>query len=135
MAGSMGLTGKKANLSPLMRAKAKCMTGVTPNVCPFGCTDAHLDDFGYCHHLVGFSTDKKTMEPVLKKNGKRVNDGKNRQPVLKTDRLARITTSYRVYRDVKPDAEDLARLTENPVPEAQAEEITDEELEQLTRPE
>ena len=34
------------------------------NYCPFGCQGTELDDFGYCHHLLGFTNDKKTMEPV-----------------------------------------------------------------------
>lgn len=36
------------------------------NYCPFGCQGADLDDFGYCHHLVGFTNDRKTCEPQEK---------------------------------------------------------------------
>lgn len=34
--------------------------------CPFGCVHgADLDEYGYCRHLVGFTNDKKTYEPIL----------------------------------------------------------------------
>lgn len=34
------------------------------NHCPFGCQAGDLDDHGYCFHLMGFTDDKKTYEPV-----------------------------------------------------------------------
>lgn len=36
------------------------------NHCPFGCEGADLYERAYCRHLVGFSNDGKTMEPVEK---------------------------------------------------------------------
>jgi hypothetical protein len=75
---------KKTQISPLMQAKAKARKGDKVNACPFGCTVRHLDDNGYCKHLVGFTTpgDKRfepekgphLMEPMHRdpRTGKRV---------------------------------------------------------------
>ncbi len=128
---SRGLIGKKANLSPLMKAKRGLLTGQVANLCPFGCSDGHLDDYGYCFHLVGFSNDKKTYEPLVSKNGRRSNEGKKKEQVKKADKLLRITTSYRVYRDVKPSKEEEARLAAIELPPEEIEEMTEAELEVL----
>ncbi len=32
--------------------------------CPFGCEAEDCDENGYCQHLVGFSNDTKTLEPL-----------------------------------------------------------------------
>jgi hypothetical protein len=32
--------------------------------CPFGCKDHQTDEYGYCFHLLGFTNDKQTFEPV-----------------------------------------------------------------------
>lgn len=91
-------------MSPLMAAKAQNRTGEKVNFCPFGCEDADLDDHGYCKHLVGFTNDQKTYEPMREsKNadgsaGPRKVYGSESKQVLKTDQLVQITTSYRVYR-------------------------------------
>lgn len=34
------------------------------NHCPFGCTEADLDSHGYCDHLIGFTNDGITFEPL-----------------------------------------------------------------------
>jgi len=34
------------------------------NYCPLGCVAEELDEYGYCHHLVGFTADRKTLEPI-----------------------------------------------------------------------
>ena len=100
-----------------MEAKASAFYGEKVNFCPFGCRDEDLDDHGYCDHLVGFTTDGKMLEPMsVGPYGYKVVDGKHPEPVLSTDKLERITTSYRVYRDTPKD------------------EITDDELEEATRP-
>lgn len=92
---------RSANLSPLMLAQSRVIDGEKVNGCPFGCELHHLDDLGHCVHLVGYADgDLSTFEPLLPKNefGHRVVRGSTPQPVLRTDKLVRITTSYRVYR-------------------------------------
>src|ERR1700731_3755102 len=32
--------------------------------CPFGCKGPECDERGYCAHLVGFTTDRETVEPL-----------------------------------------------------------------------
>jgi hypothetical protein len=105
---------RSANYSPLMKAKMKAKNGLKVNFCPHGCEDHQLDHNGYCRHLVGFTTDKKTYEPMVRKNGVRVvqvplvetgeidEDGTktkvpNPPPVPKGAKLVQITHSYRVY--------------------------------------
>lgn len=129
---------KKSQVSTLMRAKSKAGNKQV-NACPYGCKTEHLDQSGYCRHLVGFTTpgdpgfgrgdpqsqdyqdgDLK-MEPMVRVEGgrravrvkmvpdkERSLDDENDpimkpvlDPVLKGDRLEQITTSWRVYRDVK----------------------------------
>ncbi len=34
------------------------------NYCPFGCSLEDLNDRGYCNHLIGFTNDRKVMEPL-----------------------------------------------------------------------
>lgn len=112
-------------LSPLMRAMAKRKKGEKINACPFGCADQHLDEHGYCRHLVGFTRDGKTYEPMFRTSqGRRVvrtrkrpvdddmsdidpiEDIENFTPVLEPilelveegDVLVRITIDSRVYR-------------------------------------
>lgn len=128
---SAGMAGKKANHSPLMKRKARLLSGHVANVCPFGCENQHLDDNGYCFHLVGFTNDKKTLEPLVTIKGRRVNDSRKKELVRKTDKLMRITTSYRVYRDVKPSKEEAERLALIEAPEKTQAEVTDLELEEL----
>lgn len=90
-----------------MAAKAGSTNGDKVNACPFGCTMEDLDDNGYCDHLVGFTNDGKTLEPMIldPKTGKRIvrvplKDGKPQLlPVLKGDQLEPISVSSRVYRD------------------------------------
>lgn len=96
---------RSANLSDLMLAKNRVTDGDKVNACPFGCQVPDLDENGYCRHLVGFADgDLTKFEPLRGPNefGHRVVDGSDPQPVLRSDRLVRITTSYRVYRDVRP---------------------------------
>jgi hypothetical protein len=99
---------RQARQSKLMRAKARAnRNNQTVNACPFGCEDHNLDQNGYCYHLVGFSPDGKTMEPMVLENGQRKVKGKLRQPLKKGDKLVKITTNFRVYRDVPCTAEEL----------------------------
>lgn len=121
---------RRANLSPLMKAKAEATTGEKVNFCPFGCTTAQIDDHGYCRHLVGFTNDGKHYEPMVRgKDGRRVirvrmaptgetiedtsyeDDGSpitnviqvmapQLEPVQRSDKLVQATVSARVYRDV-----------------------------------
>jgi hypothetical protein len=89
-------------LSRLMLAKGRTGTGEKVNFCPFGCATDELDEHGYCKHLVGFTADGKTLEPMAAdERGRRRVDGGRREPVLKGDVLERITTCSRVYRDEK----------------------------------
>lgn len=117
---------RSANLSPLMAAKARAHKGEVVNVCPFGCANKHLDQNGYCLHLVGFSADKETFEPMVRRGGgRRVVQVKRRvepagidpatgeteydegdpqlEKVRPGDQLVRITTCYRVYREGSPE--------------------------------
>ncbi len=114
---------KGEHLSSLMRLKAKAKVGEKVNVCPFGCDVRHLDDHGYCRHLVGTTDDaSKGYEPMVRdKDGRRATkvemvpdedmageDGlpvlrPKLEPVLPDDKLVRVTTSYRVYRGTADD--------------------------------
>lgn len=139
--------------SELMKAKEKAMSGKV-NACPFGCDFKHLDEHGYCKHLIGFSNDRRTFEPMVRdqQNRRRLvrpkmktvqevaeydDDGKPvmadvREPmldkILPGDVLVRISTSYRVYRGPGRDAAGAApqRRTEFKKP-------TEEEKEALIR--
>jgi len=120
------LTAKPENRidprSPLMRAKSKALKGQKINVCPFGCKERNLDHNGYCKHVVGFTRDKRTYEPlVLRKGMRRVevpmiesgememdDEGKlvpimvpDPPPLQPGDKVARISDCYRVYRKVE----------------------------------
>lgn len=112
------------------------MNQMYSNHCPLGCERSDLDELGYCHHLVGFTNDGKTMEclePHLAPNGEptgrmKVN-GKKKAKVLPTDILvnpeklqkvegvesmAKSWVSSRVYRNVpkpEPTEEELEALT------------------------
>ena len=97
----LGPQQRRANLSPLMQAKGRAHQGEKVNACPFGCEVSDLDELGYCRHLVGFTNDGKTMEPMREgMDGRRKVFGKESESVLKADKLIKITVSSRVYRDV-----------------------------------
>jgi hypothetical protein len=117
--------------SKLLQAQAKATEGEKVNFCPYGCEDYQLDEHGYCNHLIGFTNDKKLFEPMVKvKGGRRrvkvpmaatgefiideeVDEDGNIKPVktpvyrpqlspvLKTDELVQISSSYRVYRQAE----------------------------------
>lgn len=110
---------KREHLSPLLRAKAATQGVVC--ACPFGCGVEDCDDNGYCRHLVGYTTDKKSMEPMVFEDG-RYSIKCRREPipgqrphnpalgqeektrpvldeVLEMDQLMQVSGSYRVYRD------------------------------------
>jgi hypothetical protein len=108
---------KKNPISPLMQAKGRAMPGLKINFCPFGCNDSALDEHGFCRHVVGITlpADKRRYEPMIRlDNGRRqirvkmapdpeVPDSPDHlipqyEKVAQTDRLVRISTSYRVYR-------------------------------------
>lgn len=97
---AVGPKAKSANHSNLMSALMRRSLGEPVNFCPFGCASADLTEGGYCRHLVGFSNDGKIME-VLKRDrmGQYFVDGTENKPVLSSDILERITTSFRVYRE------------------------------------
>lgn len=50
--------------SELVKAQSRAKGKV--NACPFGCTLPQLDDNGYCRHLIGFTSDLKTYEPLVR---------------------------------------------------------------------
>jgi hypothetical protein len=103
------------------------------NYCPFGCQDTDLDEYGYCHHLVGFTNNGHTAEmirPLIRLDKekvpydtgyKSVQGGKRAVVVEKADKLVNpeskvagqdgITrtvkkwVSTRVYRDLPKPAE------------------------------
>jgi hypothetical protein len=98
--------GGKAPLSELMVAKSRAALGEKVNFCPFNCGLEDLDDLGYCEHLIGFTTDGKTLEPMVadSRGRKKVLGGKeHEQKVRPTDKLIRITVSSRVYREKKTE--------------------------------
>lgn len=111
---------RKDPRSELLKAKAVADVegGEVVNACPFGCDTEHLDANGYCCHLIGFTNDKKLMEPLkLDYRGFRtvqvdhVMDKGKRVPVLaevpKGSKLIRVTVSYRVYHKDGADPEVL----------------------------
>ncbi len=115
----VGPQQRKANLSPLMEAKGLASQGEKVNFCPFGCELEDLDDQGYCKHVAGFTNDGVEMEPLVTVNGRRLvqvplvtNEAGKQVPryekVRKTDKLVRITTSSRVYRETKDDKQPAA---------------------------
>jgi hypothetical protein len=108
------LQKRKARHSPFNEARLECRTtGETLNACPFGCAEGDLDDYGYCHHLVGFTdaAERKTVECLVIARGRRAVDGRKREPVLRSDKIVVITTSARVYRDREPTDADRALLS------------------------
>jgi hypothetical protein len=100
----VGPKARAANLSPLMTAVLRASAGEKVNFCPFGCSDDDLDERGLCDHLIGYTNDGKTMEPVVLVGGRRTvqvpmgTDGKPRRlPIPPGAKLERITCSARVY--------------------------------------
>lgn len=99
----------RANYSDLMAMKLSGLENDVVNVCSCGCPDEDLDENGYCDHLIGFTTDKKFVEPMRKVYGQTpdgeqteswryVVDGSRQLPMPPGCKLVRITSSYRVYR-------------------------------------
>ena len=132
---------KKEHLSPLMRAKARAKYQEVINACPYGCNLSQMDEHGYCKHLVGFTTDGKRYEPMVRRGGHRVVEvqmvedpdqppGEDGQPVKKPklplvkpdDKLVKITVSSRVYRDVDGQGERLRKRLEEEEREKRLEE-------------
>ncbi len=98
-----GVQARPDHRSALQRAKAKAAQGEVVNFCPFGCDTPHLDEHGYCPHLVGFTANGRTYEPrVRREDGRIITDGSQPRKVKAGDQLVRITSSSRVYRAV-PD--------------------------------
>ncbi len=87
-----------ANLSKLKAAQIKAPDKQRVNACPYGCKGEDLDENGYCHHIVGWSNDKKTMFPFLAPDhrGRRAVSGQA-VPIPKGAKCMRETVSYRVY--------------------------------------
>jgi hypothetical protein len=109
---------KKDQRSPLMKAKAQVQDGGVVNFCPFGCEDSELDQHGYCKHLVGFTNDRKTYEPMVWDSGRQARivrvkqtvdkDGKPvpvLEPCQKGDKFVQISISSRVYRNTEATPE------------------------------
>ena len=127
---------RKDTRSDLMKLKSKMTNGEKVNACPFGCGIEDLDDNGYCDHLIGFTMDGVSYEPMvvddrgrrvvqvpMEQVGERTTPKGNKVPILKPvlgkvkkgDKLERITCSSRVYREAGcPEAElpDLAKPKE-----------------------
>lgn len=114
-----GVKPAMASYSPYMQAVYASHDGHPACGCPFGCADdpdLH-DEFGRCHHVVGYSPDGKVIEPLVRRaDGKLVvqvprekRNGKLRPKLERVDptkhHLVRITTSYIVYEDRDPPAD------------------------------
>ncbi len=113
-------TKRKSPHSRLMQATLANKEGKVLNFCPFGCEGEDLDHMGYCDHLVGFTNDRKSYEPMEIQDGMRIVqlrrpliETKTRrgklvqregppilEPCLPGDKFEQITTSWRVYRDI-----------------------------------
>lgn len=106
------VTPKTDLRSKLIRSKERA-AGMVVNACPFGCKSHQLDAEGYCKHMVGTTEQGDAAEirvyfPMVwredaKKPGQlstryRFTDGSNPKPLQAGDRLVRVTTCYRVYR-------------------------------------
>jgi hypothetical protein len=63
------------------------------NHCPFRCTIDKLDELGYCEHLIGFTTNGQTLEPLKARlrqvfdisTGRPMRDEITGKPILETD--------------------------------------------------
>lgn len=123
---------KKTKLTPLMWAKSRARSGNKVNACPFGCMTQHLDENGYCRHLIGFTNDGQFYEPMIRgAAGRRVVkcdlekdlelSAPGEEPVMRQvllaveegDYLVPISTSSRVYRNV-PVGENPHKRTQQP---------------------
>lgn len=113
------------------------------NFCPYGCTA--LDENGYCRHLVGFSDDGKSLEPLeaVRMRSRKDEDGntvagefvrwrvngRKRQPVQKGDKLVNPETPQLDKGIVTMAKRWVSARVYRDVPE-----VSEEELEQLTAP-
>jgi hypothetical protein len=102
------------------------------NYCPFGCATEDIDEYGYCHHLMGFTNDRLTYEqtrrlyrhnedgipydtgyritnePVECKKGDVFINPERPQIVNNAVHMAKAWVSDRVYRNVpKPEADPI----------------------------
>jgi hypothetical protein len=119
---------KRTKLTPLMWAKSRALSGAKVNACPFGCTPSHLDENGYCRHLVGFTNDGQFYEPMIRgTDGRRVvrckmeedpdlsvpGEEKVLRPIRlaveEGDQLVPISASSRVYRQNVPNVTESKR--------------------------
>ncbi len=67
--------------------------------CPYGCGMEEADERGYCEHLLGFTNDRKVLEPLVPITRRAVDD--NGQPTGESEK----TGHYRVLgrkHQVKP---------------------------------
>src|SRR5580658_7945052 len=53
------------NRSELLKLQGRTVKGKV-NACPFGCGFKDLDEAGYCVHLIGFTDNGKTYEPMVR---------------------------------------------------------------------
>lgn len=111
------IRARSANYSPLMLAKTLAsMTGKKANACPYNCEIQDLDESGYCDHLIGFSNDGKTFEPMIIGESDRriVRPRRSAKGSILHDkipagcRLELGTVSYRVYSQVPYNQENLS---------------------------
>jgi hypothetical protein len=132
---------ESAVLEPEVTSASEFLRTHKENHCPFHCKDEELDEYGYCYHLIGFSNDKKTLEPrkpLIRLDKDRVPydtgfqtvlGGKKKQAVEVGDKFvnpefpqvdrgitstAKRWASYRVYRDIPKPPERVALSAANP---------------------
>lgn len=74
MRGGLGYTmtpqGGLMDVTERGRMVRAQLLGKKTNLCPFGCQDHHLNEHGICRHLVGYTVDGKTYEPLVRKKGR-----------------------------------------------------------------
>ena len=80
-------------LGPPAPEPAQEKPGGVQNHCPFLCNIEKLDELGYCKHLMGFTTNGQTFEPLKLRMrqvfdiyaGKPMRDEQTGKPILETD--------------------------------------------------
>lgn len=103
-----GAKQKRNNWSPEFKELMEAAEGVVVNLCPYGCEEEHLQEHGYCQHLIGFTVPgkPKEMEPfstwtnAYGVKDRRFTDGTRRCPVPEGSKLIQLSVNHRVYHEL-----------------------------------